>query len=157
MHHRTRQTSPHRWRASKGKRRTIDGKSAADAIESCIIKYDKAVGLKTVFRSSASGDQQYEVDLDEDGNFEFQVVDESEPWLSIYGYLDSGIYLASMSGDSLKQFKDRFTGSPEREGTYFQLKKVTADIGPLEFSLNKQLVDDRNWGERLFDWYYFGE
>ncbi len=122
-----------------------------------VINYDKTIGMTTQIQSSSSNGQQHEVELDGDGHFEFQVVDESKPWLSVYGYKDSNMYMASLSSSSLKQFRDRFTGNPASEGTYFQMKKVTADIGPLEFTLVKQFVDDRGWGERLFDWYYFGE
>ncbi len=121
-----------------------------------VVNYDRAIGLTTQIQASSDGQHQM-IELDEEGRFEFEVVDESKPWFSVYGYKGSEMYMASLSGSTLKQFKNRFIGSPQNEGTYFQLKKVTSDIGPLEFTLLKQLVDDRGWGERLFDWYYFGE
>ena len=122
-----------------------------------VVEFDKTIGMTTLVRSSSSSSQSYEVKLDENGRFEFEVVRESEPWLSIYGYKDSKMYLANMSSSSVKEFKDRFTGNVNNEGTFFQLKKVDSDIGPLEFRLLEQLVDDRSLSERLFDWYYFGE
>ncbi len=121
-----------------------------------VVNYDKTIGITTQIQASFDG-QYHMVELDEEGRFEFEVVDKSKPWISVYGYKGSEMYMANLSSSSLKQFKNRFSGSPENEGTYFQMKKVTSDLGPLEFSLLKQLVDDRGWGERLFDWYYFGE
>ena len=65
--------------------------------------------------------------------------------------------MATMSKSSLNQFEDRFNGNVKDERTHFQLKEITSDIGPLEFTLREQFVDDRSISERLFDWYYFGE
>ena len=122
-----------------------------------VIKYDKTIGMTPLIRSSASSGQQYELELDEEGNFEIEVVDESKPWLSVYAYKGSKIYMATMSKSSLNQFEDRFNGNIRSERMHFQLKEITSDIGPLEFTLREQFVDDRSVSERLFDWYYFGE
>ena len=122
-----------------------------------VIKYDKTIGMTPIIRSSASSGQQYELELDEEGNFEIEVVDESKPWLSVYAYKGSKIYMATMSKSSLNQFEDRFNGNIRSERMHFQLKEITSDIGPLEFTLREQFVDDRSVSERLFDWYYFGE
>ena len=122
-----------------------------------VVNYDPESNLTPLVRSSSTNNQQNEVKLDSDGNFEVEVVDGTTPWLSIYGYKDSTVYLAQMSSSSAKQFRDQFTSSLEGETTWFQLGEVTSDVGPLEFHLVKQLVDDRSMTERLFDWYYFGE
>ena len=121
-----------------------------------VLNYDKTTEMTLNLRSGYSGGQQYEHEVDDQGRFEFQVVHESKPWLSVYGYKGSDFYLASMSGSSLSQYRDQFTGNPESSQNLFQMKKLTSDIGPLEFTLVKQHVDTRSWRDRLFDWYLFG-
>jgi hypothetical protein len=100
---------------------------------------------------------QITIDVDKDGRFEFPVIDGESPFFWIYKTGGIGSEVASMKIQSLRRFRDHFSGSPEEDGALFQLKQVTSDIGPIEFEMVEYLPDDRSFFEQLFDWYYFGE
>jgi len=97
------------------------------------------------------------VEVDDDGRFEYEVVDGISPYIIIYQSTGSGMNMARLTNKSVKEHGKHFGGSPGTEGQAFQLKKVKSDIGPLEFELVKHIPDPRTTFEQFFDWYYFGE
>lgn len=101
---------------------------------------------------------RHQLPLSDDGSFEARVIDGAESsYLIIYGSSGSEIEMALLSRDSRKEFGKHFSTSLESEAQYFQFKKVSSDIGPLEFRMVKYLPDERTVMEQIFDWYYFGE
>lgn len=120
-----------------------------------VVKYEKEKPSINFYNGSQS---QNKILLGDDGSFEARVIDGAESsYLIIYGSSGSEIEMALLSRDSRKEFGKHFSTSLESETQYFQFKKVTSDIGPLEFRMVKYLPDERTMMEQIFDWYYFGE
>ena len=122
-----------------------------------VVKYENekpSIG----FYNERGSQGQNKLPLNDDGSFEARVIDGAESsYLIIYGSSGSEIEMAFLSRDSRKEFGKHFSTSLESEAQYFQFKKVSSDIGPLEFSMVKYLPDERTMMEQIFDWYYFGE
>ena len=120
-----------------------------------VVKYEKEKPSINFYNGSQS---QNKILLSDDGSFEARVIDGAESsYLIIYGSSGSEIEMALLSRDSRKEFGKHFSTSLESEAQYFQFKKVSSDIGPLEFRMVKYLPDERTVMEQIFDWYYFGE
>jgi hypothetical protein len=114
-------------------------------------------GDKPSFNYSFGSGGQKEVELDSDGHFEFEVVDGVTPWIMMYKSGDGEIYMAKMSTNSLRKFRKHFSGSPEDNAQFFQLKKVSEDIGPLEFRMVKHIPETRTMMEMFSDWYFMND
>ena len=102
--------------------------------------------------NSGSGTQA-RVELKDNGEFEVEVVEDAKPYLMLFNYEGSVVEMSRLSPSSMKYF----TGNTSGESQFFRLKKVTADVGPIEFTMVKQFVDDRSPGEMLYEWYFWDE
>lgn len=107
--------------------------------------------------ASVPGDSQNEVELDSDGNFEFEMVDGAECYLMIYQNSGEGVYMAKMSPESIRAHRKHFRRSPADESQFFHLNEVTSDIGPLEFTMRKRVPDERTFVEQMVEWWIYGD
>jgi len=123
-----------------------------------VVKFDG--GKPTLNYSLGDGSNQKQVELGEDGQFEFEVVDGVTPWIMLYNYdqTEEGVYYtARMSKDSARKFRKHFSNSPDTPNQFYQFNKVTSDIGPLEFKMIKQVYETRSMSEMFLDWYFLND
>ncbi|QEG20496.1 hypothetical protein [Mariniblastus fucicola] len=114
-------------------------------------------GDKPNLSYSGMDSNQSEVKLNSDGSFEFEVVDGIKPWLMINKHDGEQWYMARLSTESLRQFRDRFSGAPENNAQFFQFNEVDSDIGPLEFDMVKHVaLEQRSVSDQIVDWLLFG-
>lgn len=110
----------------------------------------------TVYFSYGQSNQtQFKVD--DDGTFEFEVVEGVTPWLIIQQRAASEVMVARMDSESRKEFGKYFSSAISEDTYYFQFKKIKTEIGPLNFRMIRQFYDDRSMVDRLVDWYYYGD
>ncbi len=119
-----------------------------------VIQYE---GPKPTVYFSWGRSSQPQVEIDADGNFEVEIVEGVTPWLMIQKWDGENQMMARMSSASRREFAKHFSSNISGETYYFQFKKISSDIGPLEFKMVRQFIDNRSWMDRFIDWYYYGD
>lgn len=114
-------------------------------------------GVKPTVYVSYGRSNQSQVEVDADGKFEVEIVEGVTPWMVIQKWDGNDQMMARMSSNCRREFGKYFSSSISDENYYFQFKKVTSDVGPLEFKMVKRYRDDRSMVDRFVDWFYYGD
>ena len=113
-----------------------------------VVNFEKS---KPNISTSSGSNAQVQIKVKDNGEFEVEVVEGTTPYLMIFDSNGSESKVARLSTSSRKYF----SGNTREDSQFFSLKKVTSDIGPLEFTMVPQVIESTTFSEMLYEWYFW--